>query len=110
MIGTGAMADRRGRDAKVTIAPDARGVLVVVANGDARVALNALELAADAATADAGGIRHVDLAAGGDALQRPALVHHRPGDCHYDTPPALNHTPPPPAPHPALHPPPPASP
>src|SRR5260221_629355 len=80
-----AMADPRGLDAKVTIAPDALGALVVVANGDARVALNALELAADAATADASGIRHVDLAAVRDALQRRSLVYDRAGDSHYDT-------------------------
>jgi len=80
-----ALADPRGLDGTVTVAPDALGSLVVVANGDARVALNTLELASDAATADAGGVRHVDLAAVKDALQRRSLVYDRAGDSHYDT-------------------------
>ena len=80
-----ALADPRGLDGKVTVAPDALGSLVVVANGDARVALNTLELASDAATADPLGGRHVDLAAVKDALQRRSLVYDRAGDSHYDT-------------------------
>jgi putative ATPase len=80
-----ALADPRGLNGTVTVAPDALGSLVVVANGDARVALNTLELASDAAAADAQGIRHVDLAAVKDALQRRSLVYDRAGDSHYDT-------------------------
>jgi putative ATPase len=80
-----ALADPRGLNGTVTVAPDALGSLVVVANGDARVALNTLELASDAASADPQGIRHVDLAAVKDALQRRSLVYDRAGDSHYDT-------------------------
>src|SRR5438874_1920212 len=80
-----ALADPRGLDGKVTVAADALGSLVVVANGDARVALNTLELASDAAAPDPNGIRHVDLAAVKDALQRRSLVYDRAGDSHYDT-------------------------
>jgi putative ATPase len=80
-----AIADPRGLKGTVTVAPDALGSLVVVANGDARVALNTLELASDAAAADPQGIRHVDLAAVRDALQRRSLVYDRAGDSHYDT-------------------------
>ena len=80
-----AIADPRGLDGKVTVAPDALGSLVVVANGDARVALNTLELASDAAAPDTSGVRHVDLAAVKDALQRRSLVYDRAGDSHYDT-------------------------
>ena len=80
-----ALADPRGLNGTVTVAPDALGSLVVVANGDARVALNTLELASDAAVADPQGIRHVDLAAVKDALQRRSLVYDRAGDSHYDT-------------------------
>jgi putative ATPase len=80
-----AIADPRGLKGTVTVAPDALGSLVVVANGDARVALNTLELASDAAAADPQGIRHVDLAAVKDALQRRSLVYDRAGDSHYDT-------------------------
>ena len=80
-----ALADPRGLGGTVEVEPDALGALVVVANGDARVALNTLELASDAQAADAGGIRHVDLAAVKDALQRRSLVYDRVGDSHYDT-------------------------
>ena len=80
-----ALADPRGLGGTVAIDPDALGALVVVANGDARVALNTLELASDGQSPDTGGIRHVDLAAVKDALQRRSLVYDRAGDSHYDT-------------------------
>ncbi|MBI2773023.1 MAG: replication-associated recombination protein A [Chloroflexi bacterium] len=79
-----AVADERGLGGKVTLAADAEDALVNVANGDARVALNALELAADA-TAAAGGVRAVGLDAVRDALQRRTLLYDRAGDEHYDT-------------------------
>ncbi|MGH2450670.1 MAG: replication-associated recombination protein A [Candidatus Limnocylindria bacterium] len=80
-----ALADERGLAGGVALAPDAEDALVVVSNGDARVALNALELASDAAAADASGIRRVDLAAVKEALQRRSLLYDRAGDQHYDT-------------------------
>src|SRR3954463_3821925 len=43
-----ALADERGLGGRATIAKDAEDALVAVSNGDARVALNALELASDA--------------------------------------------------------------
>src|SRR3954463_13498318 len=43
-----ALADDRGLGGRATIAKDAEDALVAVSNGDARVALNALELASDA--------------------------------------------------------------
>ncbi|GAC1491329.1 MAG: replication-associated recombination protein A [Candidatus Limnocylindrales bacterium] len=80
-----ALSSERGLSGRVTVAPDALEALVVVANGDARVALNALELAADAATPSAVGQRQVDLAAVKEALQRRSLGYDRAGDAHYDT-------------------------
>jgi putative ATPase len=80
-----ALVDPRGLNGTVAVDPDALGALVVVANGDARVALNTVELASDAQAPDPGGIRHVDLAAVKDALQRRSLVYDRAGDSHYDT-------------------------
>src|SRR5438477_10884299 len=53
MIVRRALSDERGLGGKVSLANDAGDALVAVSNGDARVALNALELAADAASADA---------------------------------------------------------
>jgi putative ATPase len=57
--------------------------LVERANGDARVALNALELAADAATA--AGSSTIDLPLIEDAVQQRALLYDKAGDAHYDT-------------------------
>src|ERR1700716_1675996 len=80
-----ALADPRGLNGTVTVAPDALGSLVVVANGDAPVGLYTLEPASDAAAPQPKGIRHVALAAVRDALQRRSLVYDRAGDSHYDT-------------------------
>lgn len=55
------------------------------ANGDARTALGALEMAVVTAAADEEGVRHVSLAAAEEALQRPVLKYDRGGDEHYDT-------------------------
>ena len=57
--------------------------LVERANGDARVALNALELASDAATA--AGSSTIDLPLIEDAVQQRALLYDKAGDAHYDT-------------------------
>ena len=87
-----AIIDRAAHDAerglggmKVSIAPDAMGHLVNIANGDARVALNALETASYATGPDADGARHVDLDTISDALQRRSPMYDKGGDSHYDT-------------------------
>ena len=72
----------------VQLEPDARAHLVDKANGDARTALNALELAAtttrpESRKADA--VRHVTRAIAEEALQRRALTYDKTGDTHYDT-------------------------
>ena len=67
----------------VGIGPDALEHLINIANGDARVALNALETAAFAA--DAVGSKVIDLATISDALQRRSPLYDRAGDAHYDT-------------------------
>ena len=59
--------------------------LVENAGGDARVALNALEMATLVTSPDDRGTRRVTLAAVEDALQRPVLKYDRAGDEHYDT-------------------------
>jgi putative ATPase len=56
--------------------------LARMADGDARVALTALELAARSAP-EMDGRRHVSVEAIEDALQRPALLYDRAGDMHY---------------------------
>ena len=72
-------------DMKLTVAPDAMAHLVNIANGDARVALNALETAAYATELDAEGVRLVDLDTIADALQRRSPMYDKSGDSHYDT-------------------------
>jgi putative ATPase len=74
-----ALADpERGLGGRIAIDDDAKEFLVRAANGDARVALNALELAGASA-------EHVTLAQVQDALQRRSLLYDRAGDQHYDT-------------------------
>ncbi len=72
-------------DMHVTLEPQARTLLLTIANGDARIALNALELAASATLPDAQGQRAVSLATVEDALQQRALMYDKKGDQHYDT-------------------------
>ncbi|MGI9149331.1 MAG: replication-associated recombination protein A, partial [Chloroflexota bacterium] len=57
--------------------------LVERANGDARAALNALELAADAAEAGAAAVINLGLIE--DAVQQRGLLYDKGGDSHYDT-------------------------
>jgi len=70
---------------RVELEADARTFLLTAANGDARVALNALEMAASAARPDAEGKRRIPLASIEDALQHRALQYDKAGDQHYDT-------------------------
>ncbi|MGO8669966.1 MAG: replication-associated recombination protein A, partial [Capsulimonadaceae bacterium] len=91
----GALIDRAVDDAergiaalRVRLDADARAHLVDRANGDARTALNALELAALATRPDsrkADAVRHVTRAIAEEALQRRALGYDKTGDNHYDT-------------------------
>ena len=65
--------------------PDAMGSLVVLANGDVRIALNALELATAATDTSESGVRHISVATIEDAMQQRALIYDKVGDQHYDT-------------------------
>ena len=78
-----ALADReRGLGATgATIAAEALDFLAEVSDGDARRALNALEIAVLSATAQPA---VVTLAAAQDSIQRKALDYDRTGDAHYD--------------------------
>lgn len=79
-----AEADRGLGKLNVELAPEAMKALVDVAGGDARTALNGLELAATATSPDAQGRRVVTLAAVEDALQRRILLYDKAGEQHYD--------------------------
>ncbi len=64
--------------------PDARRFLATAANGDARTALNALELAADAAEPNDSGQRSITVATIEGALQHRALLYDKAGEEHYN--------------------------
>ena len=64
---------------------DALSALVSLSNGDARIALNTLELAVNGALVDGDGVKRVSLATVEGAIQRRASVYDRSGDQHYDT-------------------------
>ena len=68
----------------VELEKDALPYLANMANGDARVALNALEMAALATPPDEQGRRLVLLTTLEDALQRRSLLYDRAGEQHYD--------------------------
>ena len=64
---------------------DAEAHLVRIAGGDARAALNALELAVESTRPDDGGAVHITLAVAEESIQRRALRYDKTGDQHYDT-------------------------
>ncbi len=63
---------------------DAMVHLITMSNNDARVALNALEMAALTTPLDARGKRHISLATIEDAVQHRALPYDKEGEQHYD--------------------------
>ena len=69
---------------RVTLQPEALAFLVRMASGDARVALNALELAVTLAKPDDAGEHIVNENDIAQALQRRVLPHDKKGDFHYD--------------------------
>jgi putative ATPase len=68
---------------QVAVDPGTIDRLVALSGGDARIALNSLELAVQAATKDASGAVHVTVTDIEGALQSPALLYDRAGDQHY---------------------------
>jgi putative ATPase len=66
----------------IKLESDAKSHLIQVADGDARIALNALELAAASADVKKGR-RTVDKQLIEEALQRPSLLYDKAGDMHY---------------------------
>ncbi len=69
---------------KVEMEPDALDHLINMSRGDARIALNALELAVMSTPPDSDGKRHVPLSTIEDAIQHPALRYDKGGEQHYD--------------------------
>jgi putative ATPase len=77
-------AERGLGEFHVAISEEALRHLVTMSNGDARVALNALEMATFATVPGSDGLRAVDLSAIEEALQHRALLYDKSGDQHYD--------------------------
>ena len=69
---------------QIGISGEALDHMVTASSGDARVALNALEMAAFATLPDSEGLRSLDLSAIEEALQHRALLYDKSGDQHYD--------------------------
>jgi putative ATPase len=69
---------------RLTLTDDALNFLATYANGDARAALNALELAATTVPGSDSGARVIDLAGVEDALQHRALLYDKAGEEHYN--------------------------
>ncbi len=78
-------ADRGLGRERIDVEPDALQFLLEVAAGDARVALNAVELAVEIAQPESDGVKRVDRALMEEALQRRAPMYDKAGDNHYDT-------------------------
>ncbi len=82
-----ALADReRGfGDRDVELDEEALAHMVRVAGGDARIALNALELAVETTEPNDEGVTKITLEIAEDSIQRRALLYDKDGDAHYDT-------------------------
>ena len=70
---------------RVQLDDDALAHLVHIGGGDARNALNALELAVETTSPDSQGVIHVTLAVAQESIQRRAILYDKDGDAHYDT-------------------------
>ncbi len=70
---------------RIEAAPEALRHLGRVSDGDARKALNSLEIAALTTPPDHDGIIHVTLAIAEQCIQKKAIVYDGDGDAHYDT-------------------------
>jgi putative ATPase len=70
---------------KILLDPDARAHLIEVASGDARNALNAIELAVESTSPDVDGVIHITLDVAQESIQRRAVLYDKDGDAHYDT-------------------------
>jgi putative ATPase len=82
-----ALADKeRGYgDKRIKLDPEARSHFTEVAGGDARNALNALELAVESTPSNKKGLIHITLDVAQESIQRRAVLYDKDGDSHYDT-------------------------
>jgi len=69
----------------VELAPEAMAHLMRMAGGDARNALNALELAVETTPPDSEGVIHINLDVAQESIQKRAVLYDKNDDAHYDT-------------------------
>jgi len=69
----------------INLASEAEDHLVDVCNGDARVLLNALELAVESTIANQDRSISIDLKIAEDSIQERAVIYDKQGDNHFDT-------------------------
>ena len=77
-------SERGFGDKKIVLAPEARGHLANVAGGDARAALNSLELAVLTSESDSKGILQITLDIAEESIQKRAILYDKDGDTHFD--------------------------
>lgn len=70
---------------KIRANDDALKHLATISDGDARKALNSLEIAALTTSAGPDGLIHITLAVAEQSIQKKAIVYDGDGDAHYDT-------------------------
>ena len=70
---------------KIRADEDALTHLARISDGDARKALNSLEIAALTTVSEADGFIHITLAVAEQSIQKKAIVYDGDGDAHYDT-------------------------
>jgi putative ATPase len=82
-----AMADEQRGYGKKQLRVDEAALqhIMHIAGGDARNALNALELAVESTPANKDGLIHVTLDVAQESIQRRAVLYDKDGDAHYDT-------------------------
>ena len=68
-----------------SIDDDALEHIANIANGDARAALNAIELAVETTPPDETGTIHITLDVAEESIQRRAVLYDKEGDFHFDT-------------------------
>jgi putative ATPase len=70
---------------KVYLTPEARAHLIATSEGDARRALNGLEIAALTTPPDAKGVAHIDASTIEECVQKKRVLYDKDEDQHYDT-------------------------
>ena len=78
-------AERGLGQRRIRLAPDALEFLAAIVDGDARRALNALEVAALTTPPDAEGTVAITKAVAEESIQKKAVVYDHDEDAHYDT-------------------------